>query len=128
MRIDIDGFGALNTKLGYGAADGILADVATVVRASLRATDVAARVGPDEFALILPETGREGATVAATNLCKAVKAQSFTVDDHKVRVTVSCGGVELGKDDTDEALFEAAGKALAEAQGRGGNTVMIAGG
>lgn len=128
LRVDVDGFQELNAQFGHRAADGILSDLATIVRASLRATDVAARVGPDEFALILPETGAEGARVAASNLCDSIRRQALAADDKTVQVTVSCGAVEMGKDDADEDVFRAAGEALSQAKQSGGDTVTVAGG
>jgi diguanylate cyclase (GGDEF)-like protein len=127
LRIDVDGFQQLNKRLGYRAADGILAELATLVRASLRATDVAARLGPDEFALILPETAAEGARVAADNLCQHVRERTFSAGDEQVRVTVSCGGVEIGSDDQDEDVLRASAEALAEAKQRGGDAATFAG-
>lgn len=127
LRIDVDGFGAINRQIGHRAADDLLADLSTIARASLRATDVAARIGPDEIALILPETGTEGARVAAENLRKRVEEQPFRAGDETLRVTVSCGGTEVTPDYSDEDALEAAGQALARSRAAGGNTVTLAG-
>jgi len=125
LRIDVDRFQAINKQIGHRAADNVLADLATIVRASLRATDVAARIGPDEIALILPETGADGARVAAENLHKRVEGHSFHAGDQTVRITVSCGGTGIKQDDSDEDALAAAGQALAQSRLAGGNTVTV---
>lgn len=127
LRIDVDGFQAINKQSGHRAADNVLADLATIVCASLRATDVAARIGPDEIALILPETGSEGARTAAEHVRKSVEGHSFSAGDQMVPVTVSCGVTPIKRDDSDEDALAAAERALAQSRAAGGNTVTVAG-
>jgi GGDEF domain-containing protein len=60
LFLDLDGFKSVNDSHGHLAGSRALVEAAAVIRGSARETDVAARFGGDEFALILPETGTEG--------------------------------------------------------------------
>lgn len=72
--LDIDDFKAINDRLGHGAGDALLRAVAETIRSSLRAVDTVARMGGDEFALLLPETGHDPAGVVLRKLVSALVA------------------------------------------------------
>ena len=63
LYIDLDGFKAINDKMGHAAGDVVLQRTAGALRESLRRTDIVARLGGDEFAVLLPETGTESADI-----------------------------------------------------------------
>jgi diguanylate cyclase (GGDEF)-like protein len=80
MMLDLDGFKLVNDTFGHIHGDHVLSFAASLIRATLRASDVAARYGGDEFALILPDTDAEQATVAAERLQTAFRTTPFEAD------------------------------------------------
>lgn len=66
--LDLDGFKAINDQLGHNGGDQVLQAVAAVMRERLRASDIGGRIGGDEFAILLPETGMTGAKTFFTKL------------------------------------------------------------
>jgi diguanylate cyclase (GGDEF)-like protein len=80
VMLDLDDFKLVNDTFGHVYGDRVLAHVADLVRSTLRASDVAARYGGDEFALILPETGPEDAARAAERILEALAASPFSAD------------------------------------------------
>ncbi len=73
LMIDLDNFGAVNNRLGHQAGDTTLVAVSGALRATLRASDIAARYGGDEFAVILPETGMDEALMLAQRIGRALQ-------------------------------------------------------
>src|SRR6188472_1056960 len=78
VMIDLDDFKVVNDTFGHVYGDGVLVHVAELIRGALRASDVAARYGGDEFALVLPETGREDAAGVAERILAAFAASPFS--------------------------------------------------
>lgn len=74
--LDLDGFKAINDTFGHSSGDDLLVDVASVLRANTRAVDVVARIGGDEYAVLIPEVGLESARPVAEKLQKLLLAQS----------------------------------------------------
>jgi diguanylate cyclase (GGDEF)-like protein len=77
LFIDLDGFKGVNTNHGHMAGSQALVEAAAIIRGSARETDVAARFGGDEFAVILPDTGREGAVSVAERVRDRIRAFRF---------------------------------------------------
>lgn len=125
---DVDNFKSFNDAHGHRMGDDLLRQVAARIGVSMRATDFVARYGGDEFAVILPETPVNGASVACDNLRRAIEAEPFRVGDERVRITIS-GGVaaypEAGS--TAEDLIDAGDRALREAKRGGGNYIRLHG-
>jgi two-component system cell cycle response regulator len=116
--LDIDDFKGTNDRLGHPAGDAVLAAVAARLRDAVRQSDVACRVGPDEFALILPEAGARDAEQLYRRIQFAVgSGASGPVE----RVRLSAGIAELRPEDDSVSLFERADDALCRAKelGRG---------
>jgi diguanylate cyclase (GGDEF)-like protein len=90
LIVDLDGFRDINDTLGLAVGDALLCQVAQRLAGKLRSSDVIARVGSDEFALLLPHTDTRQATTAARLLLQAMR-QSFTVDDQQVNLGASIG-------------------------------------
>ena len=90
LFIDLDGFKAVNDRLGHRAGDALLREVAVRLRGSSRAGDTCARLGGDEFAVLLPATTPADAECVAERLRQAVGAP-VRLDDEGVRVGASIG-------------------------------------
>jgi diguanylate cyclase (GGDEF)-like protein len=100
--------------------------VAVAIRATLRHIDLAARHGGEEFAVLLTETGAEGALLAAERLRVAVSALTMAVGDEPVVVTASVGVVTRSSHARSSAeLFAAADKALYRAKNSGRNRTVV---
>jgi diguanylate cyclase (GGDEF)-like protein len=81
LMIDLDDFKLVNDTFGHLFGDRVLAWGAEQIRSTLRASDVAARYGGDEFAIILPDTDREAAGHAAERIVAALRERSFESED-----------------------------------------------
>jgi len=124
VLLDVDHFKRVNDTHGHPAGDAVLRGVAALVKAQARATDLAARYGGEEMALVLPETDGPGALAIAERLRAAVAAAAHQTAKGTVRVTVSLG-VATAPDDADDAsaLIEAADAALYRAKQAGRDRV-----
>jgi diguanylate cyclase (GGDEF)-like protein/PAS domain S-box-containing protein len=112
--IDLDGFKRINDTHGHKAGDRALKEVAYALRRRLRETDVVARIGGDEFAVLLPYAGREQAQAVVDDLRRVISGTPIAMDDG-TRVSLSASlGVALIDRDTpgDEAVLAAADRAM----------------
>jgi two-component system cell cycle response regulator len=121
--VDIDHFKAINDSHGHAAGDGVLRDIAELLKRSLRATDMVARLGGEEFVVVMPDTD-VGMAEAVTRRLRRVIAEATAA---KVPITVSIGvAAMLGPGDTPERLLKRADDALYEAKRGGRNRVIAA--
>jgi diguanylate cyclase (GGDEF)-like protein len=126
--VDIDDFEAVNARHGHEVGDAVLRAVARAVGGPCRATDVAARCGVDELAVILPDTDLDGAWTTGESIRRGVEALEVTAgDETPLRVTVSVGVSALDAAGGADALLEAAGIALREAKRAGKNRTRSTG-
>ena len=127
LMLDIDHFKDVNDRLGHAAGDLILKNVAEICRQGKRSSDFIARVGGEEFALILPETTFGDAHELAERLRRLVEESKQLIDGQWVRVTVSIGVAGAGPSTSGlGALQRSADEALYEAKRLGRNQVAIA--
>src|SRR2546427_1828524 len=128
LFIDLDGFKAINDTHGHLFGSRALVEAAAVIRQSARETDVVARFGGDEFALILPDTGGEGAFAVGERIRDRIAAHSFLAGDGlDIHLTASIGVATLPDvaASADE-LGHAAGKAMYQGQDSGKNGIQAA--
>jgi diguanylate cyclase (GGDEF)-like protein len=133
--IDVDSFKRFNGFNGYDVGDQVIRETASLLRTNFREIDVVTRWGGDEFAVILPETGRRGdehdGPIAAAHFVdrvrKAVELHAFAACPGG-KVTVSAGVAGYPADAADaRALFQLANQALIQAKRGGNNRVCIVG-
>ncbi len=128
LFIDLDGFKAVNDTHGHLYGSRALVEAAGLIRGSARETDVAARFGGDEFAIILPDTGGEGAYAVGERVRDRVAAYSFLADDGlNLHLTASVGVATLPDvaASADE-LVAAADKAMYQVKDSGKNGIQAA--
>jgi diguanylate cyclase (GGDEF)-like protein len=124
--LDIDHFKRINDRCGHAAGDTALKVLAGFVANCIRSTDVLARFGGEEFAVLLNSTDRKGALLLAERIRAAAHGASFHHNDHKISFTVSLGVATLREQDDERSLFERADQALYLAKHRGRDRVEYA--
>jgi diguanylate cyclase (GGDEF)-like protein len=129
VLLDIDHFKRINDTFGHGAGDMVLRRLGLVLQAYVRESDIACRVGGEEFALLLPEGPLPIATQRAEDIRKAVSDMTLKHDDQDLgAVTVSLGVATFPDHGTTaDALIRAADQVLYEAKRKGRNRVVSAG-
>ncbi|MBP0631974.1 diguanylate cyclase [Cupriavidus sp. AcVe19-1a] len=131
LMIDIDRFKRINDHWGHASGDRVLRKLADVARAAVRAIDVPARIGGEEFAVLLPHTGIEEAAQAAERL-RGILGQAVcepapdAAHKGEIRFTVSIGVSDLGADGTDnlDTMLMVADRRLYAAKNAGRNRVV----
>jgi len=126
LMIDLDHLKEINDTLGHQAGDTTLVHVAEIIRRSVRASDVPARYGGDEFSVVLVETGLRQAQALATRLLKAIQQEDQLIEGRRVPVTLSVGVGQFQGDPTPEHLIKRVDAALYEAKQQGRNRVASA--
>jgi diguanylate cyclase (GGDEF)-like protein len=110
LVLDIDGFKAINDRYGHKAGDVVLAHVGKRLPETLRGSDVPARVGGDEFAVIMPATNKDGAFIVAERLQHALH-ETLVVDEDGVqvdlRVSLGVSGYPWAGDNADAIVQRA---------------------
>ena len=130
LMVDIDHFKAINDRYGHLAGDETLRMVARTLRATIRQEDFVARFGGEEFVVIAPETGLEGARLLGERIRRAVERSRCVWQDDELSVTVSAGATvselpaEFVPGLTAHALVDAADRALYRAKEEGRNRVV----
>jgi len=125
ISIDIDHFKSINDKYGHPAGDKVLVAVSKQLQDSLRQTDILARIGGEEFSILLPETTAESAIVFAERI-RAEQAKLHITGEWQGEITLSVSIGISGFNVDDEAfdvLFSRADKALYQAKNSGRNKV-----
>jgi diguanylate cyclase (GGDEF)-like protein len=122
--IDLDFLREINNAHGHLAGDAVITAIAKEIGATARATDMAARFGGEEFALLMPATPLDAAGVVAERVRGTVERLEVETEGLRLRATVSIG-VSSGAEDLEE-LIRRADRALYRAKDAGRNTVMLA--
>lgn len=122
MMIDIDDFKKINDIEGHDVGDAVIRRMSNIVRQNLRASDTMARVGGEEFIIILPETSLADAQIVANKLVSAVDTGSKT--EFSPRFTISGGFAKWNVNENQHILRENADRALLEAKLKGKNQML----
>lgn len=126
LIMDIDHFKKINDTYGHLAGDVMLQEIVKTLRANLRAVDVLARWGGEEFAVLLPDIDHIGCLGIAERLLGAVAELSVSMNEKTMQATISLGGaVWTPKEESVEALIKRADIALYQAKERGRNNHIV---
>lgn len=121
--LDADHFKDINDQYGHLTGDQVLFDIARLLTNERRVTDILGRWGGEEFMLICPNTGLDGAESLGLNILKAIKNNTFP---NKISCTLSAGIAQINPDDTIQSMLQRADSALYEAKEGGRNRIVVA--
>jgi len=128
LFIDLDGFKSVNDTHGHLAGSRALVEAAGVIRVSARETDVVARFGGDEFAIVLPDTGGDGAMAVGDRVRERIASHRFLQSEGlSIALTVSVGVATLPDVSISaDGLIHAADNAMYWVKDRGKNGIHVA--
>ena len=128
LMLDIDSFKRVNDLHGHKTGDSVLRKLGEIFRQTLRDVDTIGRMGGEEFAILLPETGREKAVEVAERLRTTIGNAKISLEQGlPLQITVSIGVASVvSGDDNIDVLLSNADKALYEAKNSGRNRVCVA--
>lgn len=137
LLLDLDRFKSVNDRYGHKVGDQVLQGISQKLLHLLRETDLLARVGGEEFAIILPETDQEGARLLAQRLLETIAKVPFHANGESFTMTASLGLVSLKEEELDckkgreadymiDLLFTQADFAMYSAKHQGGNRLCEA--
>ena len=126
LLFDIDHFKDVNDRYGHPCGDLVLKNLAKLLRGSLRSSDIAARCGGDELAILLPETNKSKAAEVAEKLRRHLEKSRFAWNGDSFSITCSIGVAAVPDRGIDNwnALLESADRSLYRAKREGRNTVV----
>jgi diguanylate cyclase (GGDEF)-like protein len=127
MLLDIDHFKLVNDNFGHGVGDEVLIMFYHACKLAVRAGDVVARIGGEEFVIILPKTHDKSAYQFAERLRDKIQQLEVVIDEHKIDLTVSIGVSQWNKDSfsSAEEFVSNADKLLYQAKNHGRNRVVV---
>jgi diguanylate cyclase (GGDEF)-like protein len=127
LMIDIDHFKDINDRYGHLVGDVVLRSVSDTIRENIRQIDFMGRYGGEELAVVLVETDKQQAMLAAHRICEAVAKKCVNAYDESVCVSISIGVSTFPEDSRQlQGVFEKADKALYQAKHCGRNCVRAA--
>jgi diguanylate cyclase (GGDEF)-like protein len=127
LLFDVDDFKQVNDRHGHGCGDALLKNLASLMRGCLRSSDMVARYGGDEIAILLPETDKSKATEIAEKLRRLIEGTGFECNGKKINIT-STIGIATAPDDRIadwKGMLDNADKALYRGKGIGKNAVVV---
>lgn len=126
LAVDLDHFKTVNDTRGHPFGDVVLQELAGIMKATARDTDAVARTGGDEFVIVLPDTGWQGALTFAERLRRKVDDFSFGAATGEIGVTISVGvALARGTDPVSpEMLLQEADRSLYKAKTGGRNRIF----
>jgi diguanylate cyclase (GGDEF)-like protein len=108
LFVDLDGLKMINDSFGHRAGDEALIEVAQLLSKGVRRSDVVARIGGDEFAILLENASEDSAHETAARLADMVCDCEFTHDGDALPLSIAIGVAMIGADDTPESVMDRA--------------------
>jgi len=125
MVLDIDFFKKVNDTFGHQAGDRALKAIVNALKQHVRTADFMARIGGEEFVLVMPETSLEGGAVVAEKIRRGIEASEFVYKGQPVAITVSGGVAQFREGDSPDEVYVRADKALYRAKEAGRNQFQL---
>ncbi|MBL4909700.1 MAG: EAL domain-containing protein [Alteromonadaceae bacterium] len=126
LYLDLDHFKVINDTLGHHHGDMVLRNISSLISSRLRASDFIARIGGDEFALLLPNTDQSTALKLADNICKLLDEYQCTIEKQTFKVNCSIGVAEItGHESLADEYMKQADIALYAAKKQGRNLAHL---
>jgi len=127
VLLDLDDFKGINDRFGHHSGDRVLEALGVALRNHIRNIDLAARLGGEEFALLLPEVSSSDAVLVAERVCRSLSERPIVwVEGNALSSTASVGVANYLPGDSGEDLLRLADAALYRAKGEGKNRVRVA--
>ncbi len=131
LLFDLDNFKIFNKEFGYVSGNELLKQMATLIRQNIRQSDILARYGGDEFAIVFPYTGLPHSRTVAEKIADLVSGatfkDSYNYTSHKITISIGFASTLPGQSsDYDEKLISLVTKALQKSQKMGGNSITQA--
>jgi diguanylate cyclase (GGDEF)-like protein len=123
LLVDIDHFKSINDEAGHGAGDRVLAEIAALMKRSLRKLDLVFRIGGEEFLVLLPDVKQTGAAEVAEKLRREVAAAELLAGR---RISISIGVGEIAAGEDRDQWLRRIDRALYAAKGGGRDCVVVA--
>ena len=119
--VDIDNFKEINDRYGHICGDEVINQYGTMLKDNVRSTDILARFGGDEFAIIMPETNTQQAMIVTKKIEALCNKRKFLLEQDEIQVTISIGLAEmiLDEDLKPEDLIHKADSAMYQAKNQG---------
>ena len=125
IMIDIDFFKKINDTYGHDTGDIILTSLSTILNESTRSSDMVARLGGEEFCIILPGAEIHAAEALATNLCQSISVHDFICGEHTINLTISLGVSQKKAHETAMESIKRADQALYQSKENGRNRMTL---
>lgn len=126
VMMDLDYFKTINDRFGHDSGDRILMAFADVIHSNIRVNDLAARMGGEEFCIIMPDSNPKASAAVADRIRSQIEAMIVQTENGPVQATVSAGiAVRSPEPETLQSLLSRADTALYEAKASGRNRVQI---
>ena len=126
VAIDLDHFKSVNDTYGHAGGDATLCAVVALLQNRLRSVDVVARMGGEEFLLLLPDTDAVSGAKVVDGLRQAIEAMALDFEGRVIRTTMSAGVTQgLSRNDSWTAMMNRADRALYAAKSAGRNKVAV---
>jgi diguanylate cyclase (GGDEF)-like protein len=126
LMLDVDRFKNINDRYGHEAGDQVLQNVAQILAENVREVDLVARLGGEEFGVLLPNLGKEDSIRLAERLRQAVENAGITIQGIKMSVTISVGVALYDQSCLDfDTILRHADSAMYQAKNLGRNRVVV---